>query len=91
MYAIKKAFQGNRTLCTTCNGKLVALNESFEHHIPAGKDGPARTKVVALATQAQLGILFAQGSPCIEVIPDAPTPQEEEVTNTRKSKKERAE
>jgi len=87
MYAVKKSFQGNKRLCTLCNGKLVALNEAFEHHIQAGKAGPAQTKVVPLATQAQLSVLYNQGNPCIEVVPDL-EPAPEQDAEKRKSKKE---
>jgi len=71
-YRVKKQFSWNEELVTTVNGKAVALVKDLQIKVPDSQSGPGKTRVIKLATQAEMEQMFKDGNPVIEQYEDQP-------------------
>lgn len=65
-YRVKEEFDYIPHLSTQINNVSIALNQAFEHTVPAHAGRPARKATVRLATQDDLKKLYDAGNPVIE-------------------------
>lgn len=72
-YRVKKQFAAQEEMVTTVNNKTVALIKDLHIKIPDSQSGPGKTKVIKLATQEEMAIMFKDGNPVIEQYDDQVT------------------